>query len=728
MAPFARRLLRVLAIAAGVLVLLVLALPFVVSLDSMRARAVAAAESALHRKVELGTMRLQIFSGLGAGVEKVVVHNKEGWESPALLSAEKISIKVAFWPLLSRRIEVRKVVLDGVALTVERSPSGALNVDDFLSAGSRDSAPASQTAAAALLVSRIEIDRGRALFVDRKVAPGKSVTLALEDLTGRITDVRPTTPASFDLAARFLADSGRNLTLKGTFGPPPGSGPVGQAPLKAAFAAKDLALKRLAPWVAAFGSSDPGDFSVSGTAEGAPLGALAIAGRLTLVSAGGASPVPDADGTFALALDWGGGTLAITNTLVSAANLPLKIEGRIDGLRKEPRVDLRLSTPGDVAIDSVTGLPGIAGTLPAGVKLAGRARLEARIQGPSSDLDVEASVDAAPFAVSSDGQPMLTSASARATLGSRGKGPITGRFTIPSGKLRDVPFESLAADWTWDKGALTLVPSATVFGGTLSARIESDFAHPQSESRMSFDVRGVQAQPLLESSTSIRGVFSGKLSGNMALASRGLSWDAVSKTGKGEGRLSVADADLRTVQLMPEVARALSAVGQVAGFQVPASLESTKFSTLETSLRLADGRVATPDLKLSGRDVAVAADGSLGLDRTIDYQGRIVLGPAVVKSLGNAGRYIADSEGKLSLPFRAAGPISSPKVTIDESIAVDLGRRVLARQAGEKLGGTAGKMLGDALEGGASGTSNPADLLQQFLRPPPPTPTPRPKP
>lgn len=725
MATAGRRILRILAIAAGVLILAVVALPFVVSLDSMRARAVAAAESALHRKVEVGTMRLQIFSGLGAGVEKVVVRNAEGWESPALLSADKISIKVAFWPLLSRRVEVRKIVLDGVTVAVERAPSGALNVDDFLSAGSRDSAPATQ-AAAALLVSRIEIERGRALFVDRKVAPGQTVTLAVEDLTGRITDVGLTTPANFDLAARFLADSGRNLTLQGSFGPPPTSGPVGQAPLKAAFAAKDLGLTRLSPYVAAFRANDPGTFSVSGTAEGAPLGALAIVGRLALVSAGGASPVPDADGTFALAFDWGAGTLAITNTLLSAANLPLKVEGRIDGLRKEPRVELRLSTPGDVSIDTVSGLPGIAGALPDGVKLSGRARLEAEIRGPSSDLDMRATVEAAPFGVSSDGRPVVSAASARATLGSRGQAPMAGRFTVPAGKLRDVPFENLAADWTWDKGALTLVPSATVFGGTLSARIESDFAHPQAESRMSFDVRGVQAQPLLESATSVRGVFSGSLSGKLALSSRGLNWDAVSKTGKGEGRISVADADLRTVALMPEVARALSAVGQVAGFQVPASLESTKFSTLETSLRLADGRVATPDLRLSGRDVAATADGSLGLDRTMSYQGRIVLGPAVVKSLGNAGRYIADSEGRLSLPFRAAGPIASPKVTIDESIVVDLGRRILAREAGARVGGTAGQVLGDVL-GGDGKTSNPADLLQQFLRPPPPGPTPTPR-
>ncbi len=177
---------------------------------------------------------------------------------------------------------------------------------------------------------------------------------------------------------------------------------------------------------------------------------------------------------------------------------------------------------------------------------------------------------------------------------------------------------------------------------------------------------------------------------------------------------------------MPEVTRALSAVGTVAGFQVPASLESTKFSKLETSLALVGGRVSTPDLTLENPDVSASASGSLGLDRTLDYTGRIVLGPAIVKSLGKAGRYVADAEGRIALPFRASGPIASPKVAIDESIVLELGRRALARQAGEKVGGTAGKILGDVLGSGGANSPSAADILQQFLKPPPPTPTPRP--
>src|SRR4029077_12595 len=179
----------------------------------------------------------------------------------------------------------------------------------------------------------------------------------------------------------------------------------------------------------------------------------------------------------------------------------------------------------------------------------------------------------------------------------------------------------------------------------------------------------------VENLTTLRNVFAGTMNGKFTLSTHGLSWDAISKTARGEGHLSVTDADLQTVHLMPEVARCLTAVGKIVGFHVPPGLESTKFSKLETSVKLADGKLVTPDLVLTSPDVSAKADGWIGLDKTLFYEGQIILGPPVVKRLGNAGRYIADPQLRLALPFRVTGDITAPKVVIDEAILLDLGRR-----------------------------------------------------
>jgi hypothetical protein len=726
MYPIARRLATIAALVAGVLIALVLLLPYIVSLDSTRARILGAAEAALHRKVEAGPIRLQILSGLGAGTEKLAVRNGPGWESPALLSAEKVSVKIAFWPLLSRRVEVRKVVLDGLTIAVERDAKGDMNIADLL-AGAPEGGPEPPTPSTpALRLSRLEVSRGRLSFIDRKVVPGETVTVSLDDLTGTITDVGPLSAAQFDLAARFLADSGRNLTLGGSLGPPVAGKGLGDAPFNATFAAKGLALTRLRPYLGKPTGTDPGVLSTDGTLEGALLGPLKAAFNLALVPAGSPSPIPPIEGKLAMTLDWRNGTLAVASSPVVVAKLPLTVEGRIDGLRSAPNVNLRLATPGDVPIDDVTGLPGVSGALPAGVKLAGRARVAAEIEGPSADRTVRASVDAAPFGVSRDGRAVFSAASTRATLGSRGDGPLSGKVTSPSGRIQNLPFEDLVADWSLNKGSLTLTPRARVFRGTLEGRLETDLAHPASESRVRLSVMSVNAQPFVESLTSVRNVIAGVLTANVSLTSRGLGWQALTRTARGEGRLSLANTDLKTVELMPAVTRSLAALGSVPGFRVPADLESTRFTTLATNLRLGEGRVATPGLSLSGRQVSVTADGSLGFDRSLSYQGRVVLGPALVKSFGSAGRYLADGEGRLALPFHVSGQVAAPKVSIDQTIVLDLGKRLLARQVGERVPGGFGKVVGDALEGGAGKDASPFGILQQLLKQPAtPTPTPR---
>ena len=717
MARMVRRFLIAAVIVVGLLIAAIVALPRLVSLEAIRGRALAAAESALHRKVEAGALRIQIFSGLGAGLDKVVVRNAAGWEGPALFASDGVSVKVAFWPLLSRRIVITKVVLDGAVVTLERNAAGALNIDDFASSPPAPPGPGKPSdAAGALLISRLELSRARVLFLDHKVDPGKAVTVSFDDVGGEI--VRDGSTLRFDLAGRFLADSGRNLTAKGTLVP---AAAGGGSVVKTSFRGQGLALGRLAPYL----GDDFGALSADGTveSEGGASGALRLACSLALAPPAG-SAIPPIEGKTQMAFDWAGGSLVIEKSPLAVAKLPVTAEGRIEGLRASPRLDLRVETPGSVPLESVAGLPGLGGRIPASVRLAGNARLAARIAGPSSDLDATASLDAAPLEVRVGEERLLSAPSARASLAARGKQPLSGRFTAPSGTLQKLPFQDLAADWNYSAGVLTLSPAAGVFGGRLAARVETDFARPASESRASLDLRSVQAPALIEALTSQRNVLGGTLTGKLSIASQGLDWHALSKTGRGEGRLSIAGADVKTVELMPAITRSLGAVGLVAGFGVPAGLESTRFQTLETTLRLAAGRLATPDLTLTGRDIVVAASGSIGLDRSLDFTGRVILGPALVKSFGNAGRYLGDAQGRLSLPLRVTGPVSSPHVAIDESFVLELGRMVLARQARERVGGPAGNILGLVLEGGGQKGADPANVLQQLLKAAP-TPPPR---
>ena len=64
-----RKLLLVLLGLVGCALLVVALLPYVVSLESVKGQIVGRIEAALHRKVDVGAVRLQLLSGLGAGLE-----------------------------------------------------------------------------------------------------------------------------------------------------------------------------------------------------------------------------------------------------------------------------------------------------------------------------------------------------------------------------------------------------------------------------------------------------------------------------------------------------------------------------------------------------------------------------------------------------------------------------------------------------------------------------------
>ena len=721
----------------GVLLLALLAsLPSLLSLESVRSRILSAVGSSLHRKVEAGAIHLELVSGFGARIEKFVVWNPPGWEMPALTTVDRLSVKLAFWPLLRKRVEVRRIELDGATVSLERDPSGRSSIADLLEMRTRadsrtlPSSPVSTHSRsgsgadplpATFFISKVRISRGQFLLVDRHSAPGRTVSLAVEDIEGEIANVGPGLSPRFDVSARFLADAGRNVLVKGTFGPPaPGIG-LAETPFHASFSAEDLALNRLGPYLPTLRRFDPGVLSIHGTLDGAPPGLLKVHGTVALLAARQSPAIPSFDAALALTLDRPNGSIRIDRSAFALAKLPLTAEGRIRGLPGAPSLDLRIATPAAVSIeDLLTRLPGFARSVPRGMKMSGRVRFEAEIRGAPTDLSTRASLDAAALSVTRDGEPILLAPEIRATLAARGKAPVAGQVTAGSGRLQRLPFEDFVADWTWKDGSLTLLPSLRAFGGGFRARFESDFSNPRTETRIRLEVERVQARPLAASFTAAdnpRNV-SGTLSARMSLASRGLAAEALAGTARGEGRVSLTNADLKTIELMPKVASALTTVGRSLGFQVPAGLESTRIQSIETALRLENGRVVTPGLLLSGRDVAVTADGWIGFDKTLAYEGRVVLGPGLVRSLGFAGRGIADEFGRVSVPFRVSGEVSSPNVDVEYSVLLSLGRRFIAQNAPAVVRGVADRILEHVRERAEGIRTSPLDFLQRiFARP-----------
>lgn len=92
-------------------------------------------EEALHRKVVIEDISPSIFRGLGVDIKGLKISNLPGFEQEDLFRIKNFSVRVKLLPLLKKRIEIRKIILDKPEIFIEINKEKALNIADLLKGG-----------------------------------------------------------------------------------------------------------------------------------------------------------------------------------------------------------------------------------------------------------------------------------------------------------------------------------------------------------------------------------------------------------------------------------------------------------------------------------------------------------------------------------------------------------------------------------------------------------------
>ena len=122
-------------IVAGVIVLLIaasFAVKIIFTKEKLMSMLVPRIEVALEREVEIGDVSVSIWGGLGADVKGMRVLNPPGFVHEELFRFDQFSIRVKFWPLLRKRIEVKKLILENPEINLEKEKKGVSNFADLI--------------------------------------------------------------------------------------------------------------------------------------------------------------------------------------------------------------------------------------------------------------------------------------------------------------------------------------------------------------------------------------------------------------------------------------------------------------------------------------------------------------------------------------------------------------------------------------------------------------------
>jgi len=204
------RVLLPVLIVLGLLVVVVIAIPFLINANAFRPALQSQLQSALGRQVTIGGLSLSLLAG-AVNADDIAISDDPGFSKGDFLKAKSLAVGVKLWPLIfSRSVEVTSINIDRPELTLIHSPSGQWNFSSL--GGNKSSSSPSSAAAGNISVGKLKITNGR--ITVEKTGSKPSVYDDVNLVASKI---------SYDSTIPFTLDAktpgGGKLSVAGTAGP-----------------------------------------------------------------------------------------------------------------------------------------------------------------------------------------------------------------------------------------------------------------------------------------------------------------------------------------------------------------------------------------------------------------------------------------------------------------------------------------------------------------------------
>jgi len=398
-----KRALKIVAIVIGVLIVVVLALPFIVNVNNFRPRIEAELTTALGRKVSIGDLSLSLWSG-SLAADDIAIADDPAFGNMPFIRAKSLDVGVEMMPLIfSKTLHITDLTLTQPQVTLLRARSGRWNFSTLGNASPQAKQPAPPTPAppAAAQKSSPPAESGSDQSFQQNLSVGKlSIKDGVVSIGDSGTSAKPrvyknvnVTVKNFAFTSQFpftlSADlpGGGTLKLEGTGGPI-NPNDAAATPLQAKINVKGLD-------VAASGFVDPSsgisgiaNFDGTLTSDGkqASSSGNAAADKLKL-SPKGSPAQKRVNLKYATTYDLQKQTGRLTQGDVSVGKAVAKLSGTYDLNGDTAALNMKLNADNMPVDDLETMLPPLGVTLPSGSSLqGGTLSSDLTIAGPVSKL------------------------------------------------------------------------------------------------------------------------------------------------------------------------------------------------------------------------------------------------------------------------------------------------------------------------------------------------------
>jgi len=383
---------RTLVIVLGVLVVLLLMLPFLIPVNQFHSTVEERLSAALGRKVQVGNLSLSLWSG-ALGAEELSIADDAKFSASPFLTAKALKVSVELKALIfNRALHITGVSIEKPEVTLLRDAAGRWNFSSLGGAPAKaEPRRAAQTparspaqppdAAAELLVQKVELKDGRLLIG----TTGSAKRASYDNVNAEASDVSAS--AEFPRKVTASLPGGGSFKLEGRVGPlNPNDASLSPVDAKISIGGLDLASTGVIDAAAGLGGILDLDATLTAQkGEARTKGTMKLK-KLLLVAGGSPSTVP-VTLDFSTKSDMQRNAGVLNPSTIKVGNAAARIGGTYETRGEATVLNLKFAGQDMPARDLQGFLPALGINLPKGASLSsGMLSGDLNIQGPTNRL------------------------------------------------------------------------------------------------------------------------------------------------------------------------------------------------------------------------------------------------------------------------------------------------------------------------------------------------------
>jgi AsmA protein len=210
-----RRLwITIAAVAGGIILLLLIAIPFLLNADNYRPRIERALSDATGRQVTLGHLSFSLFTG-ALLADRLSIADDPAFGQQPFVQAQQIHIGIEVGPLLfNKQIKIRSLTIDTPKISLIQNKANVWNYASLGTAGKRKNSTEAQSTMPNLSIGVLEVQDGQVTVTDLGEPTPPRV---IQNVQAKISDFSLTTPFTYSLSASFQGNG--SLSVSGNGGP-----------------------------------------------------------------------------------------------------------------------------------------------------------------------------------------------------------------------------------------------------------------------------------------------------------------------------------------------------------------------------------------------------------------------------------------------------------------------------------------------------------------------------